>query len=96
MSLDDILKHKYGNDFSSLEDYIIVFAEPKNEIITRKLTEEERKEVKIVPRRPGLASEKPTYVVDQKYIVGYIDKVNCQVVTNKKFYNYRDTAEVKI
>ena len=96
LSLDDILKHKYGNDFSSLEDYIIVFAEPKNEIITRKLTEEERKEVKIVPRRPGLVSEKPTYVVDQKYIVGYIDKVNCQVVTNKKFYNYRDTAEVKI
>ena len=84
LTTNDLLGHGYGNDFASFDDYIIVFAEPKGEKIVRTLSDEEKSKVLIMPRRMGL-TDKPSYVIDSKYIVGYIDKSNCQVVANEGF-----------
>ena len=84
LSTNEILQYGYGNDFASFDDYIIVIAQPKDKQIVRRLSEYEREQAQIVPRRAALMS-KPTDIIDSEYIVGYIDKQNCQVVRNKNF-----------
>lgn len=81
---EELLKHGYGNATRDLSDYIIVFSKPKDEEILRKLTAEEKSKVSVYPRRIGLIN-KPDYVIDPNYIVGYIDKKKQVVVLNEQF-----------
>lgn len=85
-STRQILEYDYGNDFASYDDYIIVISQPKDRQIVRKLSDKERENVFIVPRRVALYS-KPTDVVESQYIVGYVDKNDGKVVQNPNYVN---------
>ncbi len=78
-STNDVLTYSYGGFFLTVGDYIIVFKEPFGEDIVRESTEEEKKNNNIASRR--LSSSEPIneYIVDKKYMVGLIDRVNQKV-----------------
>ena len=87
--IEQILTYSYGNGTQNGGDYIIVISEPKDDDIdiVSKISEEELKNVSIVPRRNAIIGNKPSYKVDKKYIVGFIDKEHEKVIFNPEYHN---------
>ena len=84
LNREELLEHGYGNSYQMYENYIMVIDMPKDTNIVRKLTEEEKNNADVMPRRIGITS-KPSYVIDSEYIVGYIDKKNMDVIINPNY-----------
>ena len=91
--VNTILNYSYGNGLNYFGDYIIVISEPKGEDILTKLTEEEKENISILPRRDAMIGNKPGYQVDKKHIVAIIDKEHERVIMNPEYQN-RDKKQI--
>lgn len=87
LDINEILAYSYGNGTQYYGDYIIIISEPKDEEIVIELSEEEKEQVLIIPRRNACIGNKPTHKVDKKHIVGLIDKKHEKVIFNKEYLN---------
>lgn len=92
-SIDNVLTYSYGSFFLTVGDYIIVFREPVGEDIVREATEEEKKNNHIASRRISTSEPINDYVVDKKYMVGLIDRVNQKVYRVNQEVILGDRAE---
>ena len=84
LNTNQLLTYEYGNGAVFYGDYVVVLSSNNEEEIIRKLTPEEKENVIISPRRMALTG-KPDYVIDPKYIIGYLDKKKMKFVYNKKY-----------
>ncbi len=87
MTSKEVLSYSYGDGIIQNGDYIIVLAVPEGEDIVEELTLSEQELISIVPRRNAMIGCKPTYKVDKKYIVGFIDKKHEKIILNSEYIN---------
>lgn len=89
-TMDDVILYNRGIDGAVGRDAVVIIDEPLNEItrggIVRPIENEE--EIHFSPSGLQGLDTKPEYIIDSKYIVGYIDKKNRKVVQNSRYYNY--------
>ena len=81
LSLNGILDYGYGNGINMYDKYIVVLRVPQGEDVVRPLTPEEREAAAVFPRRMAI-TDKPEYIIDSKYVVGFVDKERKELVVN--------------
>lgn len=99
LTMDEVLLYHRGGFMAQIgDDAVIIIDEPKDEqgnpinIVHR--TDDDVK-ISFVPSGLQGLDGKPQYMVDLKYIVGYIDKKNRKIVYNPKYYDYEKSVSNK-
>ena len=84
LDVNQILSYGYGNGVNMYDRFVVVIDAPDGEEIIRKMSPEEREKANIFPRRMAVC-DKPDYVIDSKYVVGYVDKLKMKVIYNPSY-----------
>ncbi len=90
-SLDDVVLYCRGFGGKVGRDAIVIIDQPinedgKRENIVKEL--DENKEIDFSPSGLQGLDGKPRYIVDSKYIIGYVNKRDKAVTFNSKYYDY--------
>lgn len=91
LSMDGLLLYSRGFLGEIGNDAIVIIDQPvneegKRENIVQEL--EENQEIKFLPSGLQGLDRKPKYIVDPKYIVGFVNKRDKKIIFNPKYYDY--------
>ena len=90
-TMDDVILYSRGFGGAIGKDAIVIIDQPINEDGEKEnIVEENNKtrEMHFIPSGLQGLDGKPKYLVDSKYIIGYINKRDKQVIYNPKYYDY--------
>lgn len=90
-SMDDVILYSRGFVGEVGKDAIVIIDQPiheegKRENIVQDL--DENKQINFAPSGLQGLDGKPNYIVDSKYIIGYVNKRDKQVTFNSRYYDY--------
>lgn len=90
-SMDDVILYSRGFAGEIGRDAIVIIDQPINDAgekkdIVQKLDED--KEIHFAPSGLQGLDGKPQYIVDPKYIIGFVNKKDKEIVYNPKYYSY--------
>lgn len=90
-SIDDVILYSRGFGGEVGRDAIVIIDQPineegKRENIVQDL--DENKQINFAPSGLQGLDGKPNYIVDSKYIIGYVNKRDKQVTINSRYYDY--------
>lgn len=89
-SMDDVILYSRGFTGEIGSSAIVIIDEPCKDNRKEKIVKPLEKEEKIHFSPSGLQglTGEPHYIVDSKYIVGYVDKENKAIIFNPRYYDY--------
>lgn len=90
-SMDDVILYSRGFAGEIGRDAIIIIDQPINEDGTREnIVQEidENKKIHFAPSGLQGLNGKPQYIVDSKYIIGYVNKRDKEIIFNPRYYDY--------
>ncbi len=91
-TMDQVLLYHRGGFMAQIgDDAVVIIDQPKDEDgkpinIVRKIGDNEH--ISFTPSGLQGLDGRPEYIIDPKYIVGYVDKRNKKIVFNPEYYDY--------
>lgn len=90
-SMDDVILYSRGFAGEIGKDAIVIIDQPindngKKEDIVQRLDED--KEIHFAPSGLQGVNGKPKYIVDSKYIIGFVNKKDKKIIYNPRYYSY--------
>ena len=90
-TMDEVILYRRGLGGEIGNSAVVIIDEPiEDDGKKKKIVEpmSSRKKIHFCPSGLQGLNGKPKYIVDPKYIVGYVDKVNKTIIFNPKYYAY--------